>query len=334
MNLNKKINLDEKIFVAGSRGMAGSAICRMLKDAGYGEKENGGEIIESNRSELNFLNSKSVSNWFHEHKPTVVVIAAAKVGGILANAKYPTEFLLENLKIQTNIIESSFACGTKRLLFLGSSCIYPKFAKQPIKEDSLLTGQLEPTNEYYAIAKIAGIKLCQSLKKQYNFDAISLMPTNLYGTNDNYDDQNSHVMAALLKKFYIAKKYNYPSVTCWGTGSPLREFMHVDDLGRAVVFVLENWDPLDHDAPLDDSGDKLHYLNVGTGIDISIKDLSKKIAKEVNYKGEIIWDHSKPDGTPKKQLNINKIKSLGWEPKISLDEGIKRTIQEISKTIY
>ena len=333
MKLDKKINLDEKIFVAGSRGMAGSAICRMLRDSGYGNKDNGGEIMESNRSELNLLNSKSVSNWFHEHKPTVVVMAAAKVGGILANSKYPTEFILENLKIQTNIIESAFASGTKRLLFLGSSCIYPKFAKQPIKEDSLLTGQLEPTNEYYAIAKIAGIKLCQSLKKQYNFDAISIMPTNLYGTNDNYDDQNSHVMAALLKKFCIAKKNNYPSVTCWGTGSPLREFMHVDDLGRAAVFVLENWDPFDYDAPVDDSGNQLHYLNVGTGIDISIKDLSKKIAKVVNYEGEIIWDHSKPDGTPKKQLNINKIKSLGWEPKISLDEGIKKTIEEITKTI-
>ncbi len=331
--MKKKISHNEKIFIAGSTGMAGSAIYRSLAKKGYGNKALGGSLLTPTRKELDLLDKKNVDIWFKENNPTVTILAAAKVGGIFANKSNPTEFLLENIKIQTNIIEASWKHGVKRFLFLGSSCIYPKFAKQPIKEDSLLKGQLEPTNEYYAIAKIAGIKLCQSLKTQYNFDAISLMPTNLYGTNDNYDDQNSHVMAALLKKFYLAKKYNNQSVTCWGTGSPLREFMHVDDLGRAVVFALEKWDPSDKNAPKDDLGNPLHFLNVGTGIDISIKDLSKKIAKFVNYTGEIKWDHSKPDGTPKKQLNIKKIKSLGWEPKISLDEGIKLTIKEIRKII-
>ena len=324
----KKINVDEKFFVAGATGMAGSAIIRMLETYGYGLKNNNGEILKPNRKELDLLNFSEVSNWFKINNPTVVIIAAAKVGGIFANANQPTDFLLDNLKIQNNIIESAFKHGVKRLLFLGSSCIYPKFSEQPIKEEYLLNGILEPTNEWYAIAKIAGIKLCQALRKQYGFDAISLMPTNLYGPKDNYHPTNSHVMASLIRKFCEAKKVGSKSVTCWGTGKPLREFMHVDDLGKSVVYALENWDPHDEKAPSDINGEPLTYLNVGTGIDISIEDLAKKISQIVDFKGDIIWDKSKPDGTPKKQLNINKFQSLGWRPTIKLDDGIKRTVKE------
>ena len=331
MSTSKKINLDEKILVAGASGMAGSAIIRMLKKSGYGLESKNGEILKPNRKELDLLNSIEVNNWFMVNKPSVVIIAAAKVGGILANENQPTDFLLENLKIQNNLIESSFKNGVKRLLFLGSSCIYPKFSQQPIKEEYLLDGVLESTNEWYAIAKIAGIKLCQALRKQHGFDAISLMPTNLYGPKDNYHPTNSHVMASLIKKFCEAKKNDLSTVTCWGTGKPLREFMHVDDLGKSVVFALENWDPFDERAPLDINGVPLNYLNVGTGKDISIEDLAKKISQAVNFKGDIIWDSSKPDGTPKKQLNIDKIKSLGWRPSIKLEDGITRTIQEFNK---
>ena len=243
----------------------------------------------------------------------------------------PVDFLLDNLKIQTNLIEASWKYKVKRLLFLGSSCIYPKFAKQPIKEEYLLSGPLEKTNESYALAKIAGIKLCQSLRKQYDFDAISLMPTNLYGPGDNYHPQNSHVMASLLKKFSDAKKQSSSSVICWGTGSPFREFMHVDDLGESVVFALENWDPSAKNAPLDDYEEPLTYLNVGTGKEIRIFDLANKISQLVGYKGEIIWDHSKPDGTYRKLLNTNKLNKLGWSSKINLNDGIKRTLSELSK---
>ena len=321
----KKILKSEKIFVAGSKGMAGNAICKALKKSGYGQIENG-EILSPTRRELDLSNIGAVRKWFKLNKPTVVVVAAAKVGGILANSTYPTEFLLENLKIQNNIIETSWEFGVKRLLFLGSSCIYPKFAPQPIEEESLLTGKLEITNESYAIAKIAGIKLCQSLRIQYGFDAISLMPTNLYGYGDNYDPKNSHVMASLIKKFLDAKCEGLSSVTCWGTGKPCREFLHIDDLGSAVLFALENWDPDSKNAPLDKFGKPLVWLNVGTGKDISIYELAKKVSKIVGFRGEIIWDTNKPDGTPKKQLNIEKLKKLGWQPKISLDEGIKSTI--------
>ncbi len=253
-------------------------------------------------------------------------MAAAKVGGIQANASMPGDFILENLKIQNNIIESAWEFGVKRLLFLGSSCIYPKFAQQPIKEEFLMQGPLESTNEYYAIAKIAGIKLCQSLRKQYNFDAISLMPTNLFGPGDNYDLNNGHVMAALLRKFIEAKKYSSKSVTCWGNGNALREFMYVDDLGDAVVHALEAWDPNDKNAPVDNNGEKLDYLNVGTGKDISIKNLANEIAAICDFKGEINWDRNKPDGTPKKQLDISRILNLGWHPTIDLDLGISKTI--------
>ena len=321
------IDLNEKIFVAGAYGMAGSAIVKKLFKNGYGQKKLGGKIFIPKRKDLDLTDKVSVEKWFAKFKPTVVIIAAAKVGGILANKNFPVDFLLKNIKIETNLIETSWQFGIKRLLFLGSSCIYPKYSEQPIKEESLLSGYLEPTNEFYAIAKIAGIKLCQSLRIQYGFDAISLMPTNLYGPNDNYHPDQSHVMASLIRKFSEAKKENAYSVTCWGTGKPLREFLHVDDLGEAVIFALEKWNPDSEDAPLNEFGIPLNYLNVGTGLDISIMKLANKIAKILNFKGEIKWDTSKPDGTPKKQLNIEKITQLGWKSKINLDEGIHETIK-------
>ena len=320
-NFSKK----DRIFLAGASGMAGSAILRALKKNGYGENKIGGELLLPSRKSLNLLNFNDLKYWFEKNRPNVVIIAAAKVGGILANSNFPADFILENIKIQSNIIELSSQYGVKRLLFLGSSCIYPKFALQPIKEESLLTGELESTNEWYAIAKIAGIKLCEALRIQKNFDAISLMPTNLYGPGDNYNLKTSHVMAALIKKFSDAKATNESKVICWGTGSPLREFMHVDDLGDAVLFILENWDPEMQKFVIKENK-YLTYLNVGTGKDISIKELAMKIAKKVGFQGEIIWDKSKPDGTPKKQLDISRIKSLGWAPKIELEKGIEKTI--------
>ena len=325
--MQKGINLNEKIFVAGSNGMVGSAICRELINSGYGEKENNGILLIPSRKELDLLNYAEVNNWFKLNKPSVVILAAAKVGGIQANNQRPGEFILENLKIQNNVIELAWRHGVKKFLFLGSSCIYPKYAKQPIEESSLLKGELEPTNEWYAIAKISGIKLCQALRKQYEFNAISLMPPNLYGPGDNYHPESSHVMAALIRKFYIASRDSLKSVTCWGTGKPYRDFLHVDDLANAVVFALENWDPNSKNSPKDKNGEPLLILNVGTGKDLTIKDLALKIANHFDYKGDIIWDFNKPDGTPRKLLNIDKIKSLGWVPKIELDDGIVQTIE-------
>ncbi len=324
----KKIDLDEKIFIAGSSGMAGSSILRAFKKHGYGNSLKNGKFLTPKRSELNLLDLNEVNRWFKENKPTVVILAAAKVGGILANSQKPASFLIENLKIQTNVIEAAWQSGVKRLLFLGSSCIYPKLAKQPLIEEDLLSGPLETTNEPYAIAKIAGIKLCQSLRIQHGFDSICLMPTNLYGPGDNYHPTDSHVMASLIRKFCEASRKGSKEVICWGTGSPYREFMHVDDLGEASLFALENWDPGSFDSPKDKSGKPLIFLNVGTGKDISIFDLTKKIALATNFKGEISWDTSKPDGTPKKLLDITKLSTLGWEPRISLDDGINRTISE------
>ena len=260
-----------------------------------------------------------------------MVLAAAKVGGIYANTTYPADFLLENLKIQTNVIEGAWKAGVRRLLFLGSSCIYPKFAEQPIKEESLLTGSLEPTNEWYAIAKITGIKLCESLRKQYGFDAISLMPTNLYGPGDNYHPENSHVLPALIRRFHEAKEAGAKSVTCWGTGSPLREFLHVDDLGNACVFALENWSALDQDAPRDNQGNPLAFLNIGTGVDLTIKQLAEQIAGVVGFEGTIEWDISKPDGTPKKQMEISRMKRLGWSSRIPLAEGLPAAYRDLLK---
>ncbi len=329
--MGKRISLDDKIFIAGASGMAGSAITRQLIKKGYGNTQFGGKLFTPTSKALNLLNIEEIEKWFQVNKPNVVIIAAAKVGGILANSNKPTEFILKNLKIQTNLIETSWKYNVKRLLFLGSSCIYPKYSKQPIKEDYLLEGQLEPTNQWYAVAKISGIKLCQALRIEHNFDAISLMPTNLYGPGDNYDPLSSHVMASFIRKFYNAFINNELKVECWGTGSPLREFMHVDDLGDAVVFALENWDPESDDAPKNDLGEKHYFLNVGTGVDISIKDLAEKIALATNYKGIIYWDKNKPDGTPKKQLDISNIRKIGWAPKISLDEGIKKTLDIYKK---
>ena len=318
--MKKLIEKKDKIYIAGHNGMVGKAIKRSLLKNGYKN------LIYIEKKYLDLRDFLAVEEWFEMQNPDVVIIAAAKVGGILANSLYPSEFIFDNLKIQTNLIENAYKNNVKRLLFLGSSCIYPKNAKQPIKEEYLLSGHLEKTNQWYALAKIAGIKQCSSLKIQYDFDSISLMPTNLYGPGDNYHPTESHVMAALISKFCLAKKKSRQYVNCWGTGTPLREFLHVDDLASAVLFCLEKWDPNDHDSPKDLNGEVLTYLNVGTGKDISIKDLAEKISQIVGYKGEIIWDKSKPDGTPKKQLDIKRITNLGWVPKISLDKGIKDTV--------
>ena len=317
---SKRISPADRIFVAGHCGMAGSAICRALQGAGYGE------ILTASRSELDLLDPQAVQHWFAEHRPTVVVLAAAKVGGIQANASFPADFLLENLKIQTHVIETAWRSGVRRLLFLGSSCIYPKFAQQPIREEALLTGALEPTNEWYAIAKITGIKLGQALRQQHGFDAISLMPTNLYGPGDNYHPTNSHVLPALIRRFHEAAERGDASVSCWGTGSPLREFLHVDDLGEACVFALEHWDPASPEAPRDAAGDPLAFLNVGTGVDLTIRQLAEAVAAATGFQGEIHWDASKPDGTPKKQLDVSRLAALGWRARITLAEGLRSTV--------
>jgi len=305
------INQTDRIFVAGHRGMAGSAICRALYRSDYSN------LLTATRAELDLENGPAVQRWFAEHKPTVVVLAAAKVGGIQANSHNPADFLLDNLKIQTNVIETAWRSGVRRLLFLGSSCIYPKFAEQPIREEALLTGPLEPTNEWYAIAKITGIKLCEALRKQHGFDAISLMPTNLYGPGDNYHPENSHVLPALIRRFHEAAEANAPTVSCWGTGSPLREFLHVDDLGEACVFALEQWQP---------GPDELQFLNVGTGVDQTIRELAEAVAAAAGFQGEIHWDASKPDGTPKKQLDVSQLAALGWQARIPLREGLESTV--------
>ena len=314
------ITPDDRIFVAGHRGMAGSAICRALQQAGYGN------VLTANRASLDLEDVVSVQAWFSAQRPSVVVLAAAKVGGIHANNSYPADFLLANLKIQNNVIECAWRSGVRRLLFLGSSCIYPKFAEQPIREEDLLTGALEPTNEWYAIAKITGIKLCAALRLQHGFDAISLMPTNLYGPGDNYHPTNSHVLPALIRRFHEAAERGDASVTCWGTGNPLREFLHVDDLGEACVFALERWDPGAGDAPLDADGVPLQFLNVGTGVDLSIRELAEAVALATGFDGEILWNTTQPDGTPKKQLDVSRLASLGWQPKIELVEGLRDTV--------
>ena len=329
--MSSLIKADDRFFVAGARGMAGSAICRSLHEKGYGDEAKGGALLKPTRQELDLLDHEAVKAWYITNKPDVVVLAAAKVGGIYANDTYPADFLLENLKIQTNVIEGAWEAGVRRLLFLGSSCIYPKFAEQPIKEEALMTGSLEPTNEWYAIAKITGIKLCESLRQQYGFDAISLMPTNLYGPGDNYHPENSHVLPALIRRFHEAKEGGLETVTCWGTGSPMREFLHVDDLGKACVFALENWSALDQDAPKDDQGKPLAFLNVGTGVDLTIKELAEEIAAVVGFEGTIEWDTSKPDGTPKKQLEVSRMKGLGWSSRIPLAEGLPAAYSDLLK---
>ena len=305
------ITPSDRFAIFGARGMAGSAISRALERAGYHQQ------LKPARVDLDLLDPIAVQQWFSEYHPSVVVLAAAKVGGIYANTTYPADFLLENLKIQDAVEQPRFK--VRRLLFLGSSCIYPKFADQPIKEEALLAGALEPTNEFYAIAKIAGIKLCESLRYQHGFDAFSLMPTNLYGPGDNYHPENSHVLPALIRRFQEAAEAKAPSVTCWGSGTPLREFLHVDDLGEASVFVLENWQP-EKEEPT--------FLNVGSGIDISILELAESVAQATGFSGEILWDTSKPDGTPKKLLDVTRLKQLGWSPRIALADGLPKTIAE------
>ena len=321
------ISKSDRIAIFGGRGMAGGSISRALARSGYQQQ------LTPSRAELDLLDSQAVQRWFSEHQPAVVVLAAAKVGGIQANSSYPADFLLDNLKIQTNVIETAWRSGVRRLLFLGSSCIYPKFADQPIREEALLTGALEPTNEWYAIAKIAGIKLCDSLRRQHGFDAISLMPTNLYGTGDNYHPINSHVLPAFIRRFHEAAEAKAESVTCWGTGSPMREFLHVDDLGDACVFALENWSALLSNAPIDDQGNPLAFLNVGTGVDLTIKDLAEAVAKAVGFRGSIHWDNSKPDGTPKKQLDVSRLEGLGWRARVPLHEGLQSTVEQFREQL-
>ena len=297
-----------RVLVAGANGMVGSAIVRNLESKGYTN------IIEGTHDDVDFTNQDETERYFCSEEPEYVFVAAAKVGGIMANKKYPGQFIYDNLMIQSNIINTSYDYGIKKLLFLGSSCIYPKMTKQPINEDQLMTGSLEPTNDAYAIAKIAGIKLCQSYKEQYGFNAISLMPTNLYGPNDNFDLQSSHVFPALIRKFHEAKESDASYVECWGDGSPMREFLHVDDLAEACFRCMISY----NDSEI---------INVGTGEDLTIKKLTELISIIVGYKGEIRWDTSKPNGTLRKVLNVDKIKSLGWSPKIGIRQGIYETYE-------
>jgi GDP-L-fucose synthase len=307
------ISPTDRIFIAGHRGMAGSAITRRLQAEGHQN------LLTVRRADLDLLHGPAVAAWFADQRPDVVVLAAAKVGGILANATYPADFLLENLKIQQHVIESAWRHGTRRLLFLGSSCIYPKLAPQPIREESLLGGPLEPTNEWYAIAKITGIQLCRALRKQHGFDAISLMPTNLYGPGDNYHATNSHVIPGLIRRFQEAREVSAAEVTCWGSGRPRREFLHVDDLADAVLFCLQHWQP---------SADELQHINVGTGSDVSIQELAEMVARAVGFRGRILWDTTKPDGTPRKLLDVQRLAALGWRASIPLEEGLRRTVAE------
>ena len=314
---------ESRVYVAGNTGLVGSAIVRTLHWKGYTN------ILSSPSHHWDLRNQMDVERFFRVNEPEYVYLAAAKVGGIGANSFYPGHFIYDNLMIQTNVIHAARKFGVKKLLFLGSSCIYPKFAEQPITEDQLLGGHLEPSNDSYAIAKIAGIKMCQAYRKQYGFNAISLMPTNLYGPNDNYHIFNSHVLPSLIRKFSVAKRDNLSSVTCWGSGSVFREFLHVDDLAEAAIFCLENWFPNDIDSPKDINGNPLYLLNVGTGKEISIKELAKKIAEIVKFDGKIFWDKNMPDGTPRKVLDISRLKKLGWKAKITLNSGLVKTINDL-----
>ncbi len=297
---------DSRIWVAGHRGLVGSAIVRRL------QAEGASNLLLRTHAQLDLTDQHAVDDFFAREKPEYVFLAAAKVGGIHANDTYPAEFLRDNLAIQTNVIHSAWRHGTTKLVFLGSSCIYPKLAPQPLKEESLLTGPLEPTNEWYAVAKIAGIKMCQAYRRQYGFDAISLMPTNLYGPGDNFHSENSHVLPALIRRFHEAKERGDASVTIWGTGTPRREFLHVDDLADACVFLMRGY-----------SGEGI--VNVGTGSDVSILELARLVAEVVGYAGEICTDPSKPDGTPRKLMNVGRIEGMGWKARIGLREGVEST---------
>jgi len=297
---------NSRIFVAGHRGLVGSAICRRLRQEGFDN------LVSRELQELDLRDQASTRRFFAEEKPEYVVLAAAKVGGILANATYPADFIYDNLAIEANVIDAAARTGVRKLLFLGSSCIYPKLAPQPIREESLLTGPLEPTNEWYAIAKIAGIKLAQAYRAQYGLNAISLMPTNLYGPGDNFDLQSSHVLPALIRKTHEALRAGAPEIVVWGSGTPRREFLHVDDLADAAVFLMLEYDSAE-------------IINVGTGIDVTIRELAEMIGRAAGYTGSIAFDSSKPDGTPRKLLDVSRLTALGWKPKIALAGGIAET---------
>lgn len=302
------MNFDEKIYVAGHNGMVGSAIVRCLERKGYTN------IIKKSSKQLDLRNQAKVNEFFEEEKPNTVILAAAKVGGIEANRNDLTGFLMDNLLIEANVLTAAFNNDVENFMFLGSSCIYPREAPQPLKEEYLLTGPLEPTNEGYAIAKIAGLKACEYYNKEHGLNYISVMPTNLYGVNDNFDPNNSHVISAILQRMHYAKVNNEPSVVIWGTGNPYREFLYVDDMAEATVFLLENY-----------KGNT--FVNVGTGEDLTIRELAETIKKVVGYDGELVFDSTKPDGMYKKQLDVSKLSNLGWEPKISLEEGLKLTYE-------
>ncbi|MGH8253669.1 MAG: GDP-L-fucose synthase [Steroidobacteraceae bacterium] len=300
------MNKESRIHVAGHLGLVGSAVVRRLRALGYDN------LLFATRAELDLTRQAAVEQWFAAHRPEVVVMAAAHVGGIHANDTYPAEFIRDNLEVQNNVIDAAYRHGTRKLTFLGSSCIYPKLAPQPLNEDSLLTGPLEPTNEWYAIAKIAGIKMCQAYRRQYNFDAISLMPTNLYGPGDNFSLENSHVLPALMAKFHAAKQAGHSSVTVWGTGTPRREFLYVDDLADAVVFLTRDY-----------SG--AMPINVGTGTDVTIRELAQLVGKIVGFRGELVFDTTRPDGTPRKLLDVARLNALGWRASMELEAGLKAT---------
>ena len=301
-----------RIYVAGHRGLVGSAIWRELQRRGFTG------LIGRTRAELDLLDEVGVREFYAQTKPEYVIDAAGRVGGILANSQHPAEFLFQNLQVQNNVIHGAYLAGVRKLLFLGSSCIYPRLAPQPLKEEYLLSGPLEPTNEWYAVAKIAGIKMCQAYRRQYGCDFISAMPTNMYGPNDNYDLQGSHVLPALIRKIHEAKVANAPTVTCWGTGSPLREFLYSDDLGRACVFLLENYS-------------EEQFINVGSGREVSVRELTETIKRVIGFPGQIVWDKTKPDGTPRKLMDSSRLFALGWRPQVELESGIRLAYQDFLK---
>src|SRR5438045_4148128 len=300
---------ESRIFVAGHRGLVGSAICRELQRQGFTQ------LIGQSRAELDLLDARAVERFYSEQKPEVVFVAAAKVGGIKANDSRPAEFLFENLQIQNNLIHGAYRAQVRKLLLLGSSCIYPKLAPQPLKEEHLLTGPLEPTNQWYAIAKIAGIKLCQAYRRQYGCDFISAMPANLYGPNDNYNPETSHVLPALTRRFHEAKVAQAPAVACWGSGSPLREFLYADDLARACVLLMRNYS-------------EEQFINIGCGSDITIKELAERVRRIVGFPGGIVWDKSKPEGTPRKWMDSSRLFAMGWKPQIDLETGIRLAYED------
>jgi GDP-L-fucose synthase len=303
---------DARIYVAGHRGLVGSAIWRELQRRGFTA------LIGRTRAELDLLDAVGIREFYAQAKPEYVIDAAGRVGGILANSRHPAEFLFQNLQVQNNVIHGAYQAGVRKLLFLGSSCIYPRLAPQPLKEEYLLSGPLEPTNEWYAVAKIAGIKMCQAYRRQYGCDFISAMPTNMYGPNDNYDLQGSHVLPALIRKFHEAKVANAPTVTCWGTGSPLREFLYSDDLARACVFLLENYS-------------EEQFINVGSGSEVSVRELTETIKRVIGFSGQIVWDKTKPDGTPRKLMDSSRLFALGWRPQVELESGIRLAYQDFLK---